>query len=154
MTEGSITIVRPLKLLFLTFYQLKIDNFRFKPEVLWRIWKLMISLNSACLITPISTLKLLLVCLNPLKPITSGREVSKHPLLFLKPTKIGFFLWLTGNFRSLPVIGHGRDPAHDTSQPFGHDLQPDFRSLFISSFSPIAAMSEAYLKKPDISNYP
>ena len=32
-SQGSITLVRILKVLLLTFYLLKTDNFRFKPEV-------------------------------------------------------------------------------------------------------------------------
>ena len=71
-SEGSITVVEPLKVQLLAFYQLKTCNFRFKPEVSGRISKLIVSIDSACLITTISTLKLLLVCLNPLKPVTSG----------------------------------------------------------------------------------
>ena len=54
------------------FKFIKTGNFRFKPEVRGRISKLMVSLDSACLITLISTLKLLLIYLKPLKPIISG----------------------------------------------------------------------------------
>ena len=71
-SEGSITLVGPLKVLLLAFYQLRTCNFRFKPEMRGRISKLMVSLDSACLIAPIQLFQLLRLCLNPLKPVTSG----------------------------------------------------------------------------------
>ena len=51
---------------------MKTDNFRFKPELRGQASKPMVSLDSACLITPITTLKLLLVCFNLFKPVISG----------------------------------------------------------------------------------
>ena len=130
----------------------------------------MVSLDSACLITLISTLKLLFNCLKPLKPIISGlnrkcvggsqnghqNPVQRHRFTLekcltihyysLKPLKPTFF-WKTGDFRSLPVIGHGRGPAHDTSQSFDYVLQPEFWSILYPSFAPIAAMWDTLCKK-------
>ena len=128
------------------FKSVKTGNFRFKPEVRGRISKLMVSSDSACLITLVLTLRLLLICLKPLKPITSGlnrkcvggsQNGHQNPLLrhlctlenclnihyySLKPLKPAFS-WKTGNFRSLPVISWHRDPTQVLVQPFLHTLQ-------------------------------
>ena len=133
------------------FQSLKTANFRFKPEVRGRILKLMVSLDSACLITLISTLQLLLICLKPLKPIISGlnrkcvggsqnghqnrsvsslnpRKVSKYPLLFLKTPKTGFFYEkpaISCHFRSSVIVETRSMPTVNRS--FVHYLYPGFR---------------------------
>ena len=54
-------------------------------------------------------------------------------------------------FRSLPVIGHGRDPAHVTPRSFCQVLQPEFWSILYASFAPIAAIRATPLKKKVVS---
>ena len=140
-----------------------------------RILKLMVSLDSACLITLISTLQLHLICLKPLKPIISGLNrkcvdgsqnghqipVQRHRFTLKKcltshyysskPLKRTFF-WKTGDFPSLPVIGDDPNHAEDLLQPFSHRLQKSLgwylRSVLRDAQSSFRVMKKKSSKVP------